>query len=94
MSSYVLKSSSEEMADPGHLNIRHLPLQSIANSTIKFLGLAIQVPKDNVSAKSELKYLLQSLLTAVDETLLTRREKLKLYSLEILSQVKKASHHQ
>ena len=48
-----------------------------------YVCLTIQVPKDIVSAKSELKSLLQSMLAAVDEAPLTRRQKLKLYSLGI-----------
>ena len=77
-----LKSSSRELVDP-HLTISDQPLQVIANNTFKFIGLTIKVPKDIVSTKSELKSLLQSMLTTVDEAPLTGREKLKLYSLGI-----------
>ena len=55
----------------------------MANHSINFLGLPIQFPKDCNRAKSQLKSLLQSMLKVVDETPLTRKQKVKVYSLGI-----------
>ena len=89
-----LKSSRGELIDL-HLTISDQPLQLIANTTTKFLGLAMQAPKDHVSTKSELKSLLQTMLTAVNEAPLTHQEtETQTLQDRNLSQVELASQHQ
>ena len=89
------RAPTESWLTLGHLTISNQPLQLIANNTIKSLGLIIQVLKDQVSANAELKSLLQSMLTAVDEALPTHQEtETQTLQLRNLSQVELASQHQ
>ena len=76
------KSSSGTLTNP-HLTCLNEPIRYVANRSINFLGLPIQFPKDCNRAKSQLKSLLQSMLEVVDETTLTRKQKVKIYSLGI-----------
>ena len=73
MSCYVLEEFQRRLVD-SHLpsQINYFSLFQITPS--KFLGLAMQVPKDIVSAQSKLKSLLQSMPTAVDEAPPTHQE--------------------
>ena len=77
-----IKSSSGTLTDP-HLTCSNEPIRYVANHSINFLGLPIQFPKDCNRAKSQLKSLLQFMLEVVDETTLTRKQKVKIYSLGI-----------
>ena len=77
-----IKSSSGTLIDP-LLTCSNEPIKYIANRSINFLGLPIQFPKDCNRAKSQLNSLLQSMLKVVDETPLTRRQKVNIYSLVI-----------
>ena len=72
-----INSSSRTSTDP-FLTCSNKPIKYIANRSIHFLGLPIQFPKDCNRAKSQLKSLLQSMLKIVDETPLTRKQKLKI----------------
>ena len=77
-----IKSSGGSLTDP-LLTCSNEPIKYVANHSINFLGLPIQFPKDCNRAKSQLKSLLQSMLEVVDETPLTRKQKVKIYSLGI-----------
>ena len=77
-----IKSSSGTLTNP-HLTCSNKPIRYVGNHSINFLGLPIQFPKDCNRAKSQLKSLLQSMLEIVDETALTRKQKVKIYSLGI-----------
>ena len=78
-----IKSSSGTLNDP-LLTCSNEPIKYIANPSISFLGLPIQFSKDYNRAKSQLKSLLQSMLKVVDETPLTRKQKVEIYSLNWL----------
>ena len=58
-------------------------LPFIANTTIKFLGLPVQIHSDVHQAKLSICEKLQTLLQAVDVCPVTRQQKLKLYKLGI-----------
>ena len=77
-----IKSSSGILTNP-HLTCSNETIRYVANCSINFLGLPIQFPKDCNRTKSQLKSLLQSMFKVVDETPLTRKQKVKIYSLEI-----------
>ena len=51
----------------------------ISTKAIKFLGLEIQVPHDRTKARLKLAEHLNQMLNAVDQSPVTRRQKLKLY---------------
>ena len=77
-----IKSSSGTLIDPLP-TCSNEPIKYIANCSVNFLGLPIQFPKDCNRAKSQLKSLLQFMFKVVDETPLTRKQKVKIYSLGI-----------
>ncbi len=58
-------------------------LPVMGNNTFKFLGLPIQVPRNQNAARAALKESLDRMLQAVVQCPLTRKQKLKLYKLGI-----------
>ena len=71
-----LQGSSGKLADP------HLTLDGIPFSTgpVRFLGMEVQVPKNSSAAREAVLSRLQEMLQAIDKSLLTRKQKLLLYS--------------
>ena len=78
----AIQSSSGRVMDP-QLTINDQPIPFIGNTSIKFLGMRVEVPRDLLAAKHELKMKLSNLLQAVDRSLVTRHQKLKLFKLGI-----------
>ena len=68
--------------DP-QLTLSGQKLPFLGNTTIKFLGLPIQIPQNLSAARSDLKRALSRMLQAVDRCPVTRHQKLKLYKLGI-----------
>ena len=68
----------------GRLLDLHLQLNGasipLTTNPMRFLGMNVQVPNTKSSAKSAIVSHLRSMLTAVDDSLLTRRQRLLLYS--------------
>ncbi len=80
--SLPIQSYSGRTEDP-QLRINDQPIPFIGSTSIKFLGMRVEVPRDLPAAKHELKMKLSNLLQAVDRTLVTRHQKLKLLKLGI-----------
>lgn len=74
----VNKSSNK--STPNTFWSKYLPF--IGNNTIKFLGLPIQIPHNATKARLQLKDSL-NLLRQVDQSLVTSKQKLKLYKMGI-----------
>ena len=77
-----IKNSSGTLTNP-HLTCSNESIRYVANHSINFFGIPIQFPKNCYRAKSQLKSLLQSMLEIIDGTALTRKQKVKIYSLGI-----------
>ena len=77
-----LEGSSGHVVNP-HLTLSSQNLPFIGNDSIKYLGLPTQIPHDASKAKSQLKELLNHLLKLVDQSLVTMKQKLKLYKLGV-----------
>lgn len=64
----------------------------VGNNTFKFLGLSIQVPHDPHVARTSIKQLLDRVLQAVDQSPVTRKQKLKSLQAWYLPQSDMAPH--
>ena len=71
-------ASSGTSFDPC-LSLNKQPIPFIGNMAIKFLGSTIQVPLDNTTIRNRLLSKLSQMLQRVDETPVTRNQKLRLY---------------
>ncbi len=67
-----------QACDPG-LSLEGQAIPYIGNSPIKFLGYTIQVPLDTAVIRNKLLHKLKTMLQWVDETPVTRHQKLLLY---------------
>ena len=73
-----LQASTGRVVDPQlQLDGRPIPFTT---DPVRFLGMSIHVPTTNSSSRSTVLSRLQAMLTAVDDSLLSRRQKLLLYS--------------
>ena len=70
------------LTDP-QLLLDNLPIPSVADEPIKFLGMPIHATFDNSHHKLGLVQKLENLLSKVDKSLLSRKQKLKVFSLAI-----------
>ena len=70
-----LQGSSGKLADP-HLTLDGMPI-CFFTGPVRFLGMEVQVPKNNSEAVLSR---LQEMLQAIDVSLLSRKQKLLLYS--------------
>ena len=73
-----LQGSSGKLADP-HLTLDGMPIP-FSTGPVRFLGMEVQVPKNSSAARKAVLTRLQEMLQAIDESLLTRKQKLLLYS--------------
>ena len=76
--SLAIQSSTGRLIDPS-LTLSGQQIPFIGNESIKFLGLTIEVPKNTDKARAEIKSRLLSMLQLVDQSGVTRLQKLKLY---------------
>ena len=74
----ALQSSLGRLADP-HLNLNGT-LIPFSTRPVRFLGMQVQVPSDDCAARELLLTRLSGMLSAIDDTLVTRKQKLLLYS--------------
>ena len=74
----ALQGSTGKLIDP-QLQLAGETIPFIANNSIKFLGMRIQVPHDATATKETLTANLKRMLQAVDKCPLTSRQKLRLY---------------
>jgi hypothetical protein len=73
-----LQGSTGKLADP-HLTLDGVPIP-FSTDAVRFLGMEVQVPKNNGAAREAVLSKLQRMLMSIDETPLTRKQKLLLYS--------------
>ncbi len=73
-----IQASSGKPFDPG-LSVEGQAIPYIGNSPIKFLGYTIQVPLDTAVIRNKLLDKLKTMLQRVNETPVTRHQKLLLY---------------
>ena len=73
-----LQGSSERLADP-KLTLNGVPIP-FSTDAVKFLGMQVQVTKNHTAAREAVLTRLQVMLAAIDQTLLTGKQKLLLYS--------------
>ena len=73
-----LQGSTGRLAD-SHLTLNGVPIPFSIGS-VRFLGMQVQVPKSHTAAREAVLTKLQEMLTAIDQTSLTRKQKLLLYS--------------
>ena len=73
-----IHASSGTSFDPS-LSLNEQPIPFIGTKAIKFLGSTIQVPLDNNTIRNQLLSKLSRMLQRVDQTPLTRQQKLRLY---------------
>ena len=73
-----MQGSSGRLADP-HLTLNGVPIP-FSSRAIRFLGMQVQVPKNHTAAREAILTRLQEMLVAIDQTPLTRKQKLLLYS--------------
>ena len=78
----AIEASTGKTFDP-KLQIQGEKIQFIGRQPIKFLGGTIQVPNNPSLTRGNILAKLETLLTHVDQTLVTRKQKLKLYRLGI-----------
>ena len=74
----ALQESTAKLVDP-HLFLNGVPIPFSADP-VRFLGMQVQVPRNEGSAREAVLSRLQVMLTSIDETPLTRKQKLLLYS--------------
>ena len=74
----ALQASTGKLVDP-HLSLNGVALPFSADP-VRFLGMQVQVPRNESSAREAVLSRLQAMLTSIDETPLTRKQKLLLYS--------------
>ena len=84
--SLAIQSSTEKLVDPC-LTLSNQPIPFIGHDSIKFLGLTMEFPKNTRRAKEEIKSRLLSMLQAVDQSGVTRLQKLRLYKQSICPQL-------
>ena len=73
----TLQGSTGKLMDPDlTLNGSSIPFTT---EPIRFLGLKVQVPTDNISAREEVLFSLERMLDAINKTPLTRKQKMCLY---------------
>ena len=73
----ALQVSSRRLADP-HLSLNGTPIP-FSTRPVQFLGMQVQVPSDDCAARELLLTRLSEMLSAIDDTLVTRKQKLLLY---------------
>ena len=73
-----LQGSTGKLKDP-HLQLNGASIP-FTKDPVRFLGLNVQVASHQVSSRSSIIARLQDMLTAVDKTLLTKRQKLHLFT--------------
>ena len=76
--SMVIQASSGKRVCPT-LSISGERIPPAEEETFKFLGMPVRIYSSNESARSSLQSTLQQMLTAIDETPLTRQQKLRLF---------------
>ena len=74
----ALQAPTGKLVDP-HLSLNGVPIPFSADP-VRFLGMQVQVPRNESSAREAVLSRLQAMLTSIDETPLTRKQKLLLYS--------------
>lgn len=82
----ALRSSSSQPFDP-KLSLSGTPIPYIGNGSIKFLGIHITLYPNHTSSRDKIYDKLQSLLTKLDKSLLTRKQKLRLYGIGICPRI-------
>ena len=80
--SLAIKASFGSSSDPA-LKVSGQSIPVINNQAIKFLGKVIQVPLDTNNMKSQILQKLTRMLERVDESKVTRQQKLRLYRVGI-----------
>ena len=73
-----LQASVGKLADP-HLTLNGVPIP-FSTGPVRFLGMQVQVPRNQAAVEEAMTTRLQEMLVAIDETPLTRKQKLLLYS--------------
>lgn len=73
--SLAIQSSTGKLVNP-QLTLTN---QQIPHDSIKFLGLTIQIPRNSEQGREEIKRHMLTMLQAVDQSGVTRLQKLKLY---------------
>ena len=76
--SMVIQASTGKRVNP-KLTISGERIPPAEEDAFKFLGMTVRIYSSNVSARSSLQRTLQKMLTAIDETPLTRQQKLRLF---------------
>ena len=74
----ALQSSSGRLIDP-HLSLGGAPIP-FSTGPVRFLGMQVQVLSDDRATRGAVLTRLRGMLSAIDDTLLTRKQKLLLYS--------------
>ena len=72
------QGSTGRSADP-HLTLNGVPIP-FSTGSVRFLDMQVQVPKNHTAAREAVLTKLREILTAIDQTSLTRKQKLLLYS--------------
>ena len=73
-----LQGSTGKLRDP-HLTLEGTPI-TFSAEPVRFLGMQVQVPRNNRAARVAVLSRLHDMLVAIDNTPLTRKQKLLLYS--------------
>ena len=73
-----LQASSGKLVNP-HLCLNGVPIP-FSTGAVRFLGMQVQVPKNCAAAREAVLMRLQEMLQAIDGSVLTRKQKLLLYS--------------
>ena len=76
--SMVVQASTGRRVKPA-LSIGGESIPTVEDDTFKFLGMPVRFYKNNISARESLKLSLQRMLASIDETPLTRQQKLRLF---------------
>ena len=84
--SLAIRVSSGKPYDP-KLTLNKEAVPYIGDSTFHFLGAPVSLHNTSMQARESLLEKLRSLLQKVDATLVTRRQKLKLYKVGICSRL-------
>ena len=82
----AIAASMGKVYDP-KLKVASGKIPFVGNEPVKFLGGTIQVPSNPSLAREAITNKLATLLARVDETLVTRKQKLKLYRLGICPRI-------
>ena len=73
-----LRASSGRLEDP-HLSLAGVPIP-FTTGPVRFLGMDVHIPKNHSAAKEAVIKKLEGMMSAIDETHLSRKQKLRLYS--------------